>query len=175
MFFFYRQLPSEKQNEEYKVALNISDQFGQLAQLSRIHPDDSTKKPEMSRTTKPEDIEQLLIRPTSPPTENPMKSKMVPSDYRKPSIFDGLGEEMSFSSAMLLKPRKRLVVKHKLKSTQSPVMNVNSNDGRDVSGTSASSQLEKELAPSRKSFTKHLQFAAEPEVIPGIYYEKICN
>lgn len=77
-------MPSEKQNEDYKVALNISDQFGQLIQLSHIKTGDAAKKQvEMSRITKPEDIEKLLLRPTSPPTANPMKSKIVASSFRK--------------------------------------------------------------------------------------------
>lgn len=69
------------------MALNISDQFGQLIQLSRIKPEDTTKKTEMSRITKPDDIEKLLVRPTSPPTTNPMKSKIVTSSFRKVGNF----------------------------------------------------------------------------------------
>lgn len=150
-------MPSEKQNEDYKIALNISDQFGQLIQLANIKPEDTTKKhAEMTRVTRPEDIEKLLVRPVSPPTANPMKSRIVPATLRKSSIFDGLAEEMTISSSSLLKPRRRLLLSKKDKEAPLPA----------YVGQDEPSTITKTSLSSPKSSAKQLDFTAHSESTP---------
>lgn len=150
-------MPSEKQNEDYKIALNISDQFGQLIQLANIKPEDATKKhTDMSRVTRPEDIEKLLIRPVSPPTTNPMKSRIVPATLRKSSIFDGLAEEMTISSSSLLKPRRRLLLSKKDKEAPLPA----------YVGQDEPSTIDKTSPSPLKPSAKQLDFTAHSDSTP---------
>lgn len=79
----YSPLPSDRQYDDYKVALHIADQFGQLAQLSHLNGDDGHKKLEMSRPRKPDNIQQLLVRPVNAPDANVIKEKMVANPYEK--------------------------------------------------------------------------------------------
>lgn len=51
-------MPSERHNDDYKTALNISDQFGQLIQLASIKSEDDYS--EHSQTTKSDDLERLV-------------------------------------------------------------------------------------------------------------------
>lgn len=64
------------------MALQISDQFGQLVQLSHLKGE--PKKPDdIPRTIKQDSILQLLVRPINPPDKSLVKSKMVPGPYQK--------------------------------------------------------------------------------------------
>lgn len=111
-------LPSETRDDDYKIALNISDPFGQLIQLANVKLEDIPKRnTESLRVTKPEDIEKLLVRPAIVPTTNPMKSRVVPATLRMPSIFDGLEKEIASCSSCPV-PRRRLLLSDKHKDRQ---------------------------------------------------------
>lgn len=68
---------SYKQPDDYKMALNISDQFGQLSQLSGLKGDYAFKKCEAPVAIKQDDIQRLLVRPIGPPSAKAVKRKMV--------------------------------------------------------------------------------------------------
>lgn len=108
------QMLGERPPDDYKIALNMSDQFGQMIELANLKQEDDKKKLSLSRTTNPEDIQKLLVSDYSPVSQNPMRSNVLLTTHRKASIFDSLAEEMSVNNVITAATsRKRLVLKKK--------------------------------------------------------------
>lgn len=86
----------------------------------------------------------------------------------QPSIFEGLGEEMSISSASLLKPRKRLILKNK-DNAAPPTSSLYVGDEEPPSNTqTAPLIIDKEIASSFKPpSTKQLEFSTNLDISTG--------
>lgn len=89
--------------------------------------------------------------------------------FIQPSIFEGLGEEMAISSASLLKPRKRLILKNKDKESSS-TSGIYVGEEGPSSNTPTIPIIERET-PFKS--TKQLQFDANLENSTGTYFSSI--
>lgn len=85
----------------------------------------------------------------------------------QPSIFDGLGEEMSVSSASLLKPRKRLVLKNKDKENTPPASALFIGEEQPQTNGQIV-EMNNKLAPTIKA-SKQLEFSFNSEKDTGMF------